>query len=302
MALVSSPGPQHEGPACTAPAKINLGLHVLRRRADGYHDVETVLLRIGWADRLAVRPADALTLTCSDPSLPTGADNLCLQAARRLADAFGVEEGAALHLQKRLPHGAGLGGGSSDAAHTLRLLADAWGLDAPPERLHEIATQIGADVPFFLQEAPAALATGRGTHLQPLLNDDGDPYRLPFALVVVAPEVHVSTAEAYRRVQPHESDRPDLAALVRSNDLARWRDELTNDFAPVVFAEHPEIEAARDLLVDAGAAYAALTGSGGAVFGLFEGAGVAQAATDAARQSGHRVWIDEKLSVRQISH
>jgi 4-diphosphocytidyl-2-C-methyl-D-erythritol kinase len=276
--------------ACRAPAKINLGLHVLRRRADGYHDVETVLLRIGWADRLAVRPAVVPAFTCSDPSLPTGAGNLCVQAAQRLAEAFDVETGAALHLEKRLPYGAGLGGGSSDAAHTLRLLDAHWGLGASPERLHNLAAEIGADVPFFLQEAPAALATGRGTHLQPLTDPDRDPYRLPFALVVVAPGVAVSTAEAYRRVEPHESDRADLAAAVRSNDLARWRAELVNDFAPVVFAAHPEIEAARDLLVEAGAGYAALTGSGGAVFGVFEDAGTAQAAVDVARQSGHRVF------------
>lgn len=273
----------------TAPAKINLGLHVLRQRADGDHDVETVLLRIGWADRLTAAPADALRFTCSDPSLPTGAGNLCVQAARRLADAFGVNEGARLHLEKQLPHGAGLGGGSSDAASTLRLLAELWSLDAPATRLHELAAEIGADVPFFLHEAPAALATGRGDVLQPLLDENDNPYRLPFTLVVVVPGVAVSTAEAYHRVQPHEADRPDLAALVRSNDLARWRAELVNDFAPVVFSEHPEIEAARDLLADAGADYTALTGSGGAVVGVFEDEGAATAAAEAARQSGHRV-------------
>ena len=275
--------------ARSAPAKINLGLHVLRRRPDGYHDVETVLLRIGWADRLTYEPADTLAFTCSDPALPTDAGNLCVQAARRLAEAEAVEEGAGLHLEKRVPYGAGLGSGSSDAAHTLRLLRDVWELNVPDERLHEIAATIGADVPFFLQEAPAALATGRGDTLQPLLTEEGDPYRLPFTLVVVAAEQAVSTADAYRRVQPHASDRPALGPLVRSGDLERWRAELKNDFAPIVFGEHPEIEAARDLLRAAGAGYAALSGSGGAVFGVFEDAGAAEAAVEAARQSGHRV-------------
>jgi 4-diphosphocytidyl-2-C-methyl-D-erythritol kinase len=288
------PSDDYEGAstlARSAPAKINLGLHVLRRRPDdGDHDIETVLLRIGWADRLTARPARDFAFTCSDPSLPTGAENLCVEAAQRLAEAFDVERGAALHLQKRVPYGAGLGGGSSDAAATLRLLAELWALDARPERLRALAAEIGADVPFFLQDAPAALATGRGTHLQPLRTaETGAPYRLPFALVVVAPEASVSTAEAYRRVEPRETSRPDLAALVRSNDLARWRAELTNDFAPVAFEAHPEIEAARDLLDDAGAGYASLTGSGSAVFGVFEDAGAAEAAAEAARQSGHRV-------------
>ncbi|PSQ81234.1 MAG: 4-(cytidine 5'-diphospho)-2-C-methyl-D-erythritol kinase [Bacteroidetes bacterium QS_8_68_15] len=276
----------------SVPAKINLGLHVLRPRpGDGNHDIETVLVRIGWADRLSGRPARELLLTCSDPALPTDEDNLCVAAARRLAEAFDVERGAALHLEKRVPYGAGLGGGSSDAAATLRLLAELWDLDAPPERLRALAAEIGADVPFFLQDAPAALATGRGTHLQPLRfpAEASAPYRLPFSLVVVVPEAHVSTAEAYRRVEPRATGRPDLAALVCSNDLARWRDELTNDFAPVAFEAHSEIEAARDLLTDAGAGYASLTGSGSAVFGLFEDAGAAEAATEAARRSGHRV-------------
>lgn len=272
-----------------APAKINLGLHVLRQRGDGYHDVETVLVRIGWADRLTAAPADALRFTCSDPALPTGTGNLCVQAARRLARAFDVERGAALHLEKRLPYGAGLGGGSSDAAATLRLLRELWSLEASMARLHAIAADIGADVPFFLQDAPAAVASGRGDVLRPLLSKDGDPYRIPFSLVVVVPGAQVSTAAAYARVQPHETGRPGLAALVRSDDLSRWRAELKNDFAPVVFAAHPEIEAARDLLMDAGAGYAALTGSGGAVFGVFADGGAAEAAAEAARQSGHRV-------------
>jgi 4-diphosphocytidyl-2-C-methyl-D-erythritol kinase len=275
-----------------APAKVNLGLHVLRRRADGHHDIETVLLRIGWADRLTARPADTLSLTCSDPSLPTGEANLCMEAARRLAEAFGVDAGAALHLEKRLPYGAGLGGGSSDAAATLCLLSQLWELGAPPERLRAVAAEIGADVPFFLhEETPAALATGRGTTLQPLRNASGAPFRLPFALVIVDPGTHVSTAEAYRHVEPRARERPNLAALVRSGDLARWRAELANDFAPVVFEEHPETERVCDLLVRTGAGYATLTGSGGAVIGVFEETTTARAAAEEARrQDAYRVW------------
>jgi 4-diphosphocytidyl-2-C-methyl-D-erythritol kinase len=280
-------------PARRAPAKVNLGLHVLRRRADGDHDIETVLLRIGWADHLTARSADTLSLTCSDPSLPTGEANLCMQAAQRLAEAFGVDAGAALHLEKRLPYGAGLGGGSSDAAATLRLLDTLWGLDASPAHLREIGAEIGADVPFFLHEqTPAALATGRGTTLQPLRGTDGAPYRLPFALVVVDAGVPVSTAEAYRRVVPRAERRPDLAALVCSNDLARWRADLENDFASVVFDEHPQVEHARDRLVRAGAGYATLTGSGGAIVGVFEDprAARAAAAAEVHRRSDHRAW------------
>lgn len=274
----------------TAPAKINLGLHVLRKRADGFHAIETVFLRLPWHDRLTAEPADDLTFTCSDPSLPTDERNLCVQAARRLREALGTTQGAALHLDKTLPHGAGLGGGSSDAAATLRLLSDLWDADPGEALLRDLAADLGSDVPFFLISGPAAYATGRGETLEPLRGEDGAPYRLPFALVVAVPETAVSTAEAYAAVTPSETERPDLRTVVRSNDLARWRRELVNDFEPSVFARHPEIETLRGLLVDAGAGYAALSGSGSAVFGVFEDGGAAEAAAEAARQTGHRVW------------
>jgi len=275
----------------SAPAKINLGLHVLRKRADGYHDVATVLHRIGWADRLTAAPADALTMTCSDPALPTDVDNLCLQAAQRLQAAFDVAQGARLHLDKRVPYGAGLGSGSSDAATTLQLLDDLWGLDAAPEELHAIAAQIGADVPFFL-DGPAALATGRGDELTPLQDAGGTPYAMPYALVVVVPDVHIATPEAYGLVTPRASGRPDPGGVVRSNELARWRAELVNDFEKPVVDAYPAVGLARDLLDEAGAGYVALSGSGSAVYGVFEQARAAQAAEEAARAAGHRAHLD----------
>lgn len=274
-----------------APAKINLGLHVLRRRADGYHDIETVLHRIAWADRITAEPADRLAMTCTDPALPTDDRNLCMQAARRLREAFGVEQGAALHLDKRVPYGAGLGGGSSDAAATLQLLDELWGLDATPAKLHRIAAQIGADVPFFLEEG-AALATGRGEVLTPLRDAAGDSYCMPFALVVVVPDVHIATPDAYGTVQPDADDRPDLAALVRSNDLARWRAELVNDFEVPVLEAYPDVRAVKEMIQDAGADYAALSGSGAAVYGVFENAASARSAAERARTAGQRVFVE----------
>ncbi|QXD15878.1 4-(cytidine 5'-diphospho)-2-C-methyl-D-erythritol kinase [Rhodocaloribacter litoris] len=275
-----------------APAKINLGLHVLCRRPDGYHDLETVFLRIGWADRLAARPGADLRMTCSDPALPTDERNLCVKAARALQRAFGVTHGAALHLEKHVPYGAGLGGGSSDAAATLLLLSDLWDLDAPPDRLHALAAGLGSDVPFFLGPE-AAFATGRGEHLTPLMDPaTGTPYRFPFALVVAVPPVHVATVEAYRLVRPRATGRPDLRAVVTSNDLARWRAELVNDFEAPVMAAFPGIRAAREVLLKAGAGYAALSGSGAAVFGVFEAEAAARAAAEAARQAGCRVWTN----------
>lgn len=274
-----------------APAKINLGLHVLRRRTDGYHDVETVLLPIGWADGLQASSGERLSLRCSDPALPTDDGNLVIRAARALAGEGGVEPSAALHLDKCVPYGAGLGSGSSDAAATLLLLTELWGLDIPDLRLHALAATLGSDVPFFLKAAPA-FATGRGELLEELTTGGGARYRLPFALVVAVPPVHVSTAEAYRLVAPHDRPRPDLVAAVLSNDLDRWRRDLVNDFEAPILQQHPEIARAKAQLVEAGAGYAALSGSGAAVFGVFEDEGAAHIAAGALRAASCQTWVE----------
>lgn len=269
-----------------APAKINLGLHVCRRRADGFHDIETVLLPIGWHDRLTYEEQEDFAFSCSDDTLPTDDHNLCVRAAYALADRAGIEPQGRLHLEKHVPFGAGLGGGSSDAAHTLRLLNAQWNTALTIERLHELAAGLGSDVPFFLYDEPMH-ATGRGERLEPLA--DGG-YRLPYALAVVMPRVQISTAAAYALVQPADRDRPNLRSVVCSNDLERWRRELVNDFEAPILARHSEIHSVRQRLLDAGAGYAALSGSGAAVFGVFERASAAQAAAEEARAEGFGAW------------
>ena len=286
-----------------APAKINLGLHVLRRRADGYHDLATVFCRIGWADTVAAEvAAGGITMTCTDPALPTGAGNLCVQAAQALAEATGTRRGVRLHLTKRLPYGAGLGGGSSDAATTLRLCARLWGLDASDADLHAVAATLGADVPFFLLPAatPAAYATGIGDRLTPLTGAGGAPWRLPHPLVVVVPPEHVPTPAAYGLVAPHDADRPDLRAVVRTGDLARWRDALANDFEAPVAAAYPAVAAARAALHAAGAAYVSLSGSGSAVYGVFATAAAARTAAAALRTPARRVWTNAGRETERV--
>lgn len=269
-----------------APAKVNLGLHVLRRRADGFHEVETVLLPIGWHDTLTAHRAEHFAFTCSDPAIPTDGRNLCVQAVRAFEAATGRSATVVLHLEKHVPHGAGLGGGSSDAAYTLRLLRDLFAPGLGEEVLHELAGGLGSDVPFFLHDE-ALLATGRGELLEPL---GSEPYRLPFALAVVMPPVQISTAEAYRFVHPHAADRPDLREVICSNDLDRWRRELANDFEAPILSRYPAIAAVRRMLVEAGAGYVALSGSGAAVFGVFEEEQAARATAETARAAGLRAW------------
>ena len=271
-------------PSTFAPAKLNLGLHVLRRRADGFHDLSTVFCPIEWSDVLHVRPGDIVSLTCTDTSLPLDERNLVIRATTALSRAFGIEAGAALHLEKVLPAGAGLGGGSSDAAAALRLLCDYWNIECEADMLHTLALEVGSDVPFFLNPK-LAHATGRGEILNPL-----KAYTMPFALVVVVPSVHVSTAWAFKQVTPRTDGRADLKSVVKSNDLELWRRELSNDFEPCIFRNWPVIRDARDMLLRAGAGYAALTGTGSAVYGVFEGSASAKAAAQEAEEAGLKVW------------
>jgi 4-diphosphocytidyl-2-C-methyl-D-erythritol kinase len=276
-----------------APAKVNLGLHVLRKRPDGYHDIETVFLRIPWFDRLTVRPADRLVFTCSDPALPKDASNLCVRAALRLMEAAKVNRGAAIHLEKSIPYGAGLGGGSSDAAATLALLNTFWAIDMETASLREIGAGLGSDVPFFMGD-PVALGKGRGERLMPLNNHAGMPYRFPFTLVVVALSVAVSTADAYAGITPSGDGRPDLADVVGSNDLQRWRDLLINDFETSIFPAFPLIEDVKCALLERGAGYASMSGSGSAVFGVFEEEARANEAAGAFRREKLEVWVGNK--------
>ena len=276
---------------CAAPAKLNLGLNVLRKRPDGYHDLETAFVPLRWADRLSAVPSATLSLSCSDAALPTDGRNLVVRAALALAGHAGIEPRVRLALDKRVPYGAGLGGGSSDAAAALRLLTQLWNLDVPEAEMHALAAGLGSDVPFFLLGAPA-LATGRGERLAPLVRADGTPWRCPFALVVAVPPVHVSTAAAYALVVPDDRPRPDLAAAVLSDDLDRWQREIANGFETPVVARHPEIGAARVALKAAGAGYAAMSGSGSAVFGMFEHSGDAESAAGRLAATGCRTWVE----------
>ena len=279
-----------------APAKVNLGLHVLRRRPDGFHDVETVLAPLGWSDLLVARPSAQFIFTCSDQALPTDSGNLVVRAANLLATWTAAELDLAIHLEKRVPYGAGLGSGSSDAAATLMLLVDVLGLEVPLAELLDMAAGLGSDVPFFLQKA-AALATGRGDVISTLNTALGRPYRMPFSLVVAVPPVFVSTAEAYDMVMPNDSDRPDLASLVLGNDLAEWRMHLVNDFEAPILAREPIIAQAKQSLLDGGAGYASLSGSGAAVFGVFEDSSDAQKAASTLQAGGCRVWVEPAASL-----
>ena len=250
---------------------------------------------LGWADLLVARPSAQFTFSCSDQALPTDSANLVVRAAKLLATRTAAELNLAIHLEKRVPYGAGLGSGSSDAAATLMLLAEALGLEVPLAELLDMAAELGSDVPFFLQK-DAALATGRGEVISTLNTAQGKPYSMPFDLVVAVPPVLVSTVEAYNMIAPNDCDRPDLASLVLTNDLAEWRMHLVNDFETAILAREPIVAQTKQSLLDTGAGYASLSGSGAAVFGVFEDNSDARAAALVLQEGGCRVWVEPAAS------
>ncbi|MFA5972341.1 MAG: 4-(cytidine 5'-diphospho)-2-C-methyl-D-erythritol kinase [Lentimicrobiaceae bacterium] len=243
--------------------KINLGLWVIQRRTDGYHNIQTVMIPVPWCDILEIVPANdsetTLIVTGNQFESPIE-NNLCYKAWKLMADQYTVPP-VSIHLHKVIPTGAGLGGGSSDASFTLRMLNSMFQLNLDNEILRSLAVQLGMDCPFFIENVPA-LSTGRGEFLKPVsLNFEG------FYLVIVKPEIHVSTAAAFLGIKPvfRENSIDELTSL----PIQEWKKVLHNDFDESVFALYPEIQEVRNLLYRHGAIYAAMSGSGSAVFGLF---------------------------------
>ncbi len=249
--------------------KINLGLRVVRQRPDGYHDIETLMYPVrGLHDMLEIikdTEADApgvrfsssgLALDCPDDR------NLCVRAYGAVCGEFGALPPVKMHLHKTIPFGAGLGGGSADAAEAIRMLDALFSLGMDYGRMEHLAAKIGSDTAFFIRNAPA-IARGRGE----LLTPSGLSLR-GCHIVIVKPAVAVSTAQAYASVTPAVPAVPLEEVLLR--DPRSWREALTNDFEPSVVAIHPSIGEIKDELYRRGAFYAAMSGSGSAVFGLFE--------------------------------
>ena len=242
-------------------AKINLTLEILGKRADGYHEVRSVMQTIGLADRLEVTAAKELVFTCSDPTLETP-DNLVYRAARLLQAEYGVRAGAALRLEKRIPVAAGLGGGSSNAAGAIVALNRLWDLQLPLAEQQRLAAQLGSDVPFFLTGG-TALATGRGERITPL------PPLPPHWVVLVTLPIALSTAAVYASVVPSDYTSgvvtADIVAASRCGKLlpqSCWHNALARPARALA----PEIRAARAALLRADAQYAHVSGSGPAVF------------------------------------
>ena len=287
-------------------AKINWSLRILGKRPDNLHQVRTTLQTISLHDQLDFELSGdkQIALSCNDPEIPTDNRNLIVQAAHELSSRYAIGKGVQIKLAKTIPIKAGLGGGSSNAAVALLALARLWQIDIDASDLLAIAAELGADVPFFLFGG-SALATGTGTTLSPLA--DAGVHNL----IVIAPNVSVSTGDAYASLQAAALTRDTGEFILSSSqntaisdDSLRWsHNDLANDFESVIFDIHPEIKRVKKVLLAAGAKAALLTGSGSSVFGVFADQRSQQQALNKIQcEAGWRIFPCVTVSRNEYRH
>ena len=250
---------------CQSPAKINLTLRVLGKRADGFHEIESLVARVTLCDAVYVEPRsdEQIVVECSEPTIPTDSRNLAYRAADALRQAAGISRGATIRLKKRIPAGAGLGGGSSNAAATLRLLNELWGLNCTGEKLAAIGATIGSDVPLFLGP-PVCVLRGRGERVEPV------EQRLPGRVVLILPPILSATAEVYRAwrelTRSYKRPSPSHILVAATNDPGYLNLQLYNDLAAPAFSVNPELNDLARRLRQATPKPIHLTGSGAGFF------------------------------------
>ena len=245
------------------PCKINLGLHVIGKRPDGYHNLETCFYPVPWTDILEVIPANAFAFSSSGIEISGVPDqNLCVKAYQLLAREFSIDP-VLIHLHKIIPMGAGLGGGSSDAAHVIRMLNEILGLNLSQEKMIQLAASIGSDTAFFIQDRPM-LGTGRGEVLSDIQVDLQG--QVPGAREPGYSRFHI------RSICPGQAGGTRSSSFGNFGDdlLVEWKDWLKNDFEHSVFSKYPAIKELKDKLYSLGAMYASMSGSGATVFGIFK--------------------------------
>ncbi|MFZ5518250.1 MAG: 4-(cytidine 5'-diphospho)-2-C-methyl-D-erythritol kinase [Candidatus Zhuqueibacterota bacterium] len=253
----------------SACAKINLGLRIVSKREDGYHNIETVFQQIDLCDDITITTLSdsGVKVHSSDPQIPQNENNICAKAAKLLGLSYGIGSGVEIYIEKRIPMGAGLGGGSSDAAAVLKGLAQLWNLNIPENEMVSLARQVGADVPFFLKGG-SALATGIGDELTPL------NLATNYYCLLVYPNIEISSTWAYSNYNFNLTKTKKSIKLPHlfSNDWDIFKLKSTgcNDFEELVFQRFPELSDIKTTLYQVGAFFACMSGSGSTVFGLFD--------------------------------
>ncbi len=245
-----------------APAKLNLFLYVVSKRPDGYHELYTLFHKISLYDEIRIqvkRGPLEIYLECDHPDLPKGAENLAVKAVRAFVEESGISVQARLYLKKRIPVGAGLGGGSSDAAAVLKGLNRLLGRPMSQSRMMHLGSRLGADVPFFLLESPCAIGQGIGEVLSPCEVQ-------PFWAVLLWPGISISTRWAYQNYVLTSRDSKTIFSAGHGHDPSLWK----NDLEKAVVSRYPEIEDLKKALLETGALTALMSGSGSSVFGLYK--------------------------------
>ena len=243
-------------------AKINLGLNVLERLPNGYHTIETGFVFIEWKDRFEVQPAARLELDMGDSAIPVDDSNLIVKAIKLLQQQAGLRDEYKITVEKNIPAGAGLGGGSSNAATILRMINKISNLGLSADDLALLGKQLGADVPFFIH-GKTGIGTGFGEVIEPA-DIQPDAY-----IVTVFPNVMSSTPEAYQHCVPNAEPEFSLKNLLLEGEIEEWNYLLQNELEPAVFPRHELVGNLKDQFYDFGACYASMSGSGSSVFGLF---------------------------------
>ncbi|MDA3866132.1 MAG: 4-(cytidine 5'-diphospho)-2-C-methyl-D-erythritol kinase [Salinivirgaceae bacterium] len=243
-------------------AKINLGLHVTKKRPDGFHEIESVMYAIPFSDILEILPAQTTTVKTTGlvpDDCPTE-NNLIYKAWQLMHRQYKIPS-VAMRLHKNIPSGAGLGGGSADAAFTITTLNSLFDLKLASKEMEELAAELGSDCPFFIKNTPS-LATGRGNILSPINISLRGYY-----LLLVVPKLHISTPEAYGGITP-KKPKNRLCEII-SEPCDTWKSTLVNDFENHLFLNHPKLHEIKQTLYAMGASYASMSGSGSAIYGLF---------------------------------
>lgn len=244
-------------------AKINIGLNIVSKRDDGYHNIETVFYPINLFDEIEFIESDTFSIECDKEDIPTDKSNLIWKAKDILQNEIKKEINYKVQLAKRIPSFAGLGGGSSNAATTLKALNELCNINLSINELRELAVKIGSDVPLFLENEPC-FARGRGEELNPLKD-----FQVNDKIIVVFPGINISTSWAYSQIKPKQPIFS-LSSLKFYNDFIDNKELIINDFEEVVFQFHPELVEIKNILLRNGAIYSSLSGSGSAVYGIFK--------------------------------
>jgi 4-diphosphocytidyl-2-C-methyl-D-erythritol kinase len=277
------------------PAKVNLGLHIHKKRDDGFHELESLFQMVAWYDEVELEETQGnVELFCDTPGIPNDETNLVVKAARLLQNRYpGKCGGVQITLKKNIPSGAGLGGGSGNAAGVLLALNIIWNLKIPRDDLISMASELGSDVPFFLM-SPCAIGTGRGEILQSVEN------QISFYILMIYPGFPISTPWVYENLKLKLTKPKNNISILKNfilrSEFAQLGAALYNDLEPVVFKRYPEILRVKNDLLNSGAGGALLSGSGSTVFGIFDNPEIAKKAL--ARFTGvkYRVCLAKNIT------